>query len=172
MPDYFAFYRIPRQFFPDQRALRQAYLRISREAHPDFFTQSFSHQRLKAEELSSLNNQAFATLSDWDARLAHLLMLEGVMPAEGEAQMSSDFLMDMMEINEQIMELHMDTDVDRVAVLREEILNREAGMLDEVKHVCNQYDKGEETDLSAVSDYYLKRKYLRRILASLDALES
>jgi molecular chaperone HscB len=172
MEDYFALYDLPRQFYPDLPLLRRQFLRISRESHPDYHVQAVSGQRLKAEELSSLNNRAYAALSDWDARIAHILSLEGVLPAEGESQVAADFLMEMMDLNEVLMELEMDPDPARAQSLRRQLQTIEDDILEAVKESLLAYDRGDQTALGPVCDYYLKRKYLARMLANLETLAS
>ena len=115
--DYFAFYELPRQFFPDQEKVRKAFLVKSRQLHPDYFSFSLSGEKQKAEELAGINNQAYQTLRDDDKRLAHLLDLEDKLPEEGQAQLPQEFLMEMMDFNEALMDLEFEPDRSRERML-------------------------------------------------------
>lgn len=170
--DYFAFYDLPRQFFPDQDKIRRAFLIKSRQLHPDYFSFSLSGEKQKAEELAGLNNQAYQTLLDDDKRLAHLLDLEDKLPEEGQAQLPQAFLMEMMEFNEALMELEFEPDPEQIARMDTE-LDRLAGqLLADVIPVMEGFDRNEQVDLQLVVDYYLKKRYIRRLKTNLSKLGS
>ncbi|HRW75007.1 MAG: co-chaperone Hsc20 [Lewinellaceae bacterium] len=170
--DYFAFYELPRQFFPDQEKVRKAFLVKSRQLHPDYFSFSLSGEKQKAEELAGINNQAYQTLRDDDKRLAHLLDLEDKLPEEGQAQLPQEFLMEMMDFNEALMDLEFEPDPDKIAGL-DDALDQLAGELKaEVLPVMEGFDRNEPVDLQPVVDYYLKKRYVHRLKANLAKLGS
>src|SRR5688572_26690030 len=107
--DYFSFYNLEPAFEIDEKTLRQAYLRLSREYHPDFFVNDAAAQA-EAMQLSAYNNKAYKTLSDFRERVRYLLELKGLLSENDKASLPPDFLMEMMEINEQLAELEFEPD--------------------------------------------------------------
>lgn len=170
--DYFAFYDLPRHFFPDQERIRRAFLIKSRQLHPDYFSFSLSGEKQKAEELAGINNQAYQILKDEDKRLAHLLDLEDQLPEEGQAQLPQAFLMEMMDFNEALMELEFEPDPDKISGLHTELDQLAEHMKDEVIPVMESFDRNEAVDLQPVVDYYLKKRYIQRLKANLAKLGS
>ena len=167
--DYFAFFRLPRQFYPDQEKIRREFLIKSRQLHPDYFSFSLSGEKQKAEELAGINNQAYKTLSNFDARMRYVLELKGLMPEEGQSSLPQAFLMEMMDVNEQLMELEFDFDPERYADVLREVGRREQELLAEVTSVLEAFDSSPigNIDLQPVVDYYFKKKYLLRIRENL-----
>ncbi|MCF8237257.1 MAG: hypothetical protein K9I85_03815 [Saprospiraceae bacterium] len=168
--DYFAFFGLPRQFFPDLEKIRRAFLIKSRQLHPDYFSFSLSGEKQKAEELAGINNQAYQTLLDEDQRMAHLLGLEEVLPEEGKAQLSQEFLMEMMEVNEALMELEFEPSVEKKESLSKELQELDERMKAVARPVMEQWDNGEHVDLQPVVDYYMKNRYVHRLQSNLEKM--
>jgi molecular chaperone HscB len=90
---------------------------------------------------------------------------------EGERyELSPDFLMEMMEINEGIMELKTDPDAEMVSAYRNQVEGLKNELYENVRDVIEHYDDGQagEETLKKIKDYYYKKKYLLRIQQSLD----
>ena len=103
--DYFKFYEIPVSFSPDMTEIRRKYLVNSKQYHPDFFTQESESRQDEILKLSSLNNEAYKVLSDEDLRMKYILESEKILTEENKNDIPQDFLMDMMDFNEKLMEL-------------------------------------------------------------------
>ena len=76
-------------------------------------------------ELSTLNNEAYKTLSDFDKRMKYILEIKAVLDEEGKNQIPQDFLMEMMDINEQLMELEFDFDPNIYRKVKSELAQQE-----------------------------------------------
>lgn len=163
--NYFDFYELPFSFEVDKQTLKKAYYAKSRALHPDFHATQNAQQQQQALELSTFNNKAFQTLSDDHARLAYILQLLGAMPAEGAAQLPPDFLAEMMDINEAIMELEFDFDENIYIKIKNDIENIEKQIFIEVKDVFQHCtpNTATETQLAVVKNYFFKHKYILRI---------
>ena len=168
--NYFEFYDIPLSFLPDEAALRKTFYANSKKYHPDFFTMASEEEQQKVLELSTLNNEAFKTLSDQDLRMKYILDLKGVLAEEGQNNIPQDFLMEMMDINEGLMELEFDYSKDAHQKIESELNTLKDSLLNEIMPTLKSYTDGvsEDTDLEAVKDYYFKMRYLLRIESNLE----
>ncbi len=168
--NYFSFFGLPVSLSIDLPSLRKAFLENSRRFHPDFHTLSSGDEQEKALELSSLNNEAFRVLSDADARIRYVLELKGLLGADSkEEKLPQDFLMEMMDLNEQIMDIQMNPSEEALekarsaaAALEREIESGAAGLL----QTWNE-STGSADDLNVVRDYFHKKRYLLRVKENL-----
>ncbi len=172
--NYFEFYNIPISFLSDEAALRKTFYANSKKYHPDFFTMASEEEQQKALELSTLNNEAFKTLSERDLRMKYILELKGAMAEEGQNNIPQDFLMEMMDINEGLMELEFDYDKEAHQKVEAELNTLEQSLLDTIMPILKGYEAdAEDADtLEAVKAYYFKMRYLLRIRKNLDKFAS
>ena len=168
--NYFEFYGIPVSFVVDKGSLKREFYANSKKYHPDYFTLESEAKQAEVLELSTLNNQAYKTLSDFDRRMKYVLDLKGAMEEEGKNTLPQDFLMKMMDINESLMELESGFDQEVYDKVRADLKVLEDDLLDEVKPLIAEYDaqKGDsESILEGVKNFYLKKRYLLRIKENL-----
>ena len=167
--NYFEFYDLPISFLLDENVLKKKFYANSKRYHPDFFTLESEERQNEILELSTRNTQAYKTLSDFDRRMKYILDLKGVLEEEGKNTLPQDFLMDMMDINEAIMELEFDFDETTYQKALKETQNIENQIFDEVKPVIETYQDGViiASDLKKVKIFFLKKRYLLRILENL-----
>ena len=169
MTDYFSFFGLRPAPILDQAALKKAFYANSKRFHPDFHTLSDPETQAEILEKSTLNNRAYKVLADDDQRLKHLLELKGVLGEEGQNSVPQDFLMEIMEVNEALMELELDDD----PIVREKVTGLidqlEASLEREVEEVLAEYDDNRvgAEELARLKDYYLKRRYLLRLREKL-----
>ena len=165
MTNYFKFFDIPVSPTVDKAALKRTFYANSKRFHPDFHTLAGEDAREEALEQSTLNNQGYKLLMDDDRRLKHLLGLKGVLGEEGTNKMPQAFLMEMMDINEALMELQFDDDPAARAKVEKMINDLEKDFDEDVAEVLNHYDDATVSteDLEKLKDYYLKKRYLRRL---------
>ena len=173
--NYFEFFGLPVQFSIDLTQLRNRYLENSRSFHPDQYSLADDDKQMEMLEKSSLNNEAYKVLKDEDSRIKYALQLEGALGEEGTESIPQEFLMEMMEINEELMEIEMEPDPIKVVDIQDQIQEREAIMKSEIETILKDYhsDHPEKSSfLEKVKDYYLKRRYLLRIQKNLDKFAS
>ena len=168
--NYFEFFEIPVSFLLDEAALKQAFYANSRKYHPDFYTQESEEKQEEILGLSTLNNEAYKTLSDADLRIPYVLKLKGALAEEGQNKLPQAFLMEMMEINEALMEFEMDFDPDQLRKVQKNIAGMEKEWFEAIHPILERYDDAapKQEDLEAIRDYYLKKRYLLRIKENLD----
>ena len=161
---------MPVSFQLDEDQLRKIYYENSKKFHPDFHTLSNTERQEESLEMSTLNNLAYKTLSDFDKRFKYILELTETITEGEKYELSPDFLMEMMDFNEELMELQFDFDVSKYEKLRLKFNELELHINDSINNsILNipVLQKGEES-LIPLKDLYYKQKYLLRIKENLD----
>lgn len=169
MKNYFDFFGLAPSPSLDTTELRKLFLANSKEYHPDFYTLESEEKQAEILELSTLNNQAYKVLKDDDLRLKHLLEIKEVLAEEGQNAVPQDFLMEMMDINEGLMELEFEPDSSKVEEVKVAVQALESKMLAEVQLIIDNYNDESisPAELNSLKDYYLKKRYLLRIHKNL-----
>lgn len=166
--NYFEFYNIPITLTPDIAALKKEYYRISKEFHPDFFAHD-ADKMAGAMEVTTLNNNAYKTLTNPNRLIKYVLELHNMLEEGEKNSLPQEFLMEMMEVNEQLMELEFDPDEQALAKVKAEVEEKEAELAGEMKQLTANFEQADDKKavLTQVKEIYLKNKYLLRIKESL-----
>jgi molecular chaperone HscB len=167
--NFFEFYDLPISFRIDESALKRLFYTRSRAYHPDYFTLESAEKQAEILELSTLNTQAYKTLSDFDKRMRYILELKGILAQEGKNQIPQDFLMEMMDINEAIMELEFDFDAANYRKVLNDVESIENELLTDINPILDNYSdtEGGAEKLEKIKKNYLKKRYLLRIRENL-----
>ncbi len=162
--NYFELYNIPVSFHPDLAVVKKQFYILSRQYHPDFFGASGEEQKTASLELTAQVNKAFKIFQDPDAIIQYILSLHNLIEAEEKYQLAPQFLMEVMDLNEQVMELdHQNTAAKNS--IQSSLNHLKALIYEPVKSIMANYKEGitTEKELLQVKDYYYKKKYLDRI---------
>lgn len=167
--NYFELFEIPVSLTPDKGLLKKKFYALSRKYHPDFFTQETENEQTDALEMSSQVNRAFKVFQNPDATIKYVLQLKGLLEEEEKYNLPSEFLMEMMDLNEQMMEAKMEEDAEAAEKLKTAVARVEAEIYEPVKEIVEGFEEGKTTteQLLKVKEYYYKKKYLDRILATM-----
>jgi len=170
--NYFEFYNIPISFKVDETALRSQFYALSKKYHPDFFTLADEAEQAEVLRLSTLNNEAYKVLSDFDKRMKYILQEKEILGEEGKNKIPQDFLIEMMDINEPLMELQLDFDQKVYDKIVQQLKEKEDTLYDSISNIIESYDAANspDTDLEKVKSYYLKKRYLIRIRENLEKI--
>jgi molecular chaperone HscB len=151
----------------DQTQLAAKYIELSRQHHPDYHSTAGTAQQLESTRMSALINNAYKTFRSKDETIRYVLQQKGLLEDEEKYVMPPDFLMEVLEINEQLMDASDDPDLkikllEKVSDLNEEIYA-------DVASIIKNYRDGETSieHLLKVKEYYYKKKYLERIRREL-----
>lgn len=123
---YFELFDLPADSQPDQTVLREKYMVLQRQFHPDKFASADDQQRRQAVQIAAFINQAHQTLADPLQCAEYCLRLQGVaVDSETDAKMDPMFLMEQMEWRETLEDINTDDPgaFDQLAALRSEISN-------------------------------------------------
>src|SRR5688572_3519141 len=114
--NYFELYEFPIQLYVDQVMLKKKYLELSRRYHPDYFVQQGEAAQQDVLEKSAFVNKAYKTFSNKDETIKYVLELKGMLQENEKYNLPADFLMDMMELNEQFAEIQHDPETKENAI--------------------------------------------------------
>ncbi len=143
----------------EKSLLSKKYLQLQKKYHPDNYSLSDENEQSQSLEMSSLINKAFAVFKDDVKTIGYFLEIKGLISTDEKYQLPSSFLMEMMEVNEQIDEGDF-----------------EASALEQIRHNLDgeirffmQKNATEFSDheLLKIKEFYYKKKYLKRILDRL-----
>jgi molecular chaperone HscB len=170
--NHFELFEIPVQLKVDAAIMKKKFYELSRRYHPDFFSQSTEAEQSEVLEISSQLNKAWKTFQQPDDTIKYVLQLKGLLEEEEKYELPPPFLMEMMEINEELMEAQENP--DHLPVLHKRIAQLEEELYEPVKPIIEQYKEGitTEKELLQVKDYYFRKKYLHRILDKMDAMRN
>ncbi|NXA37313.1 HSC20 protein, partial [Eudromia elegans] len=117
-PDLFCLMACDRSFRVDVQQLRRRFRSLQRALHPDRFGQRTPTERLYSEQHSVLVNKAYQTLLHPLSRGLYLLELNGIQLAqETDSDADSEFLMEIMEINEKLAEPNNECHLEEIETL-------------------------------------------------------
>lgn len=164
--NYFELFELPVTLKVNTATLSRKFFELSKKYHPDYFINEEDQAQAEALEKSAQLNKAWKTFQNPDETIKYVLQLKGLLEEEEKYELPPDFLMEVLEINEQLM------DADEPAVkadLESTIQQLQNEIYEPVKKMVENYqeDSVSEKDLLQVKAYYYKKKYLDRIRRQL-----
>ena len=153
--NYFELFEIPVSFKVDKASLARKYFELQKKYHPDFFLQGTEFEQAEALERSSQVNRALNIFKSEQDTIKYVLQLKGLLEEEEKYQLPPDFLMEMMDLNEELSDNPQPEINELVKILY-------AG----VSPLIENYNEATTStaDLLKIKEYYYKKKYLQRIL--------
>ena len=100
--NYFELFDIPVSLNVDAGSLTKKYFELQKKFHPDFYTQAGEAEQEEALEKSSAINKALKVLQNKDSTIKYVLQLKGLLEEEEKYPLPPDFLMEVMELNENL----------------------------------------------------------------------
>jgi molecular chaperone HscB len=168
--NYFEIFGLPIQLKVDKNDLPKKYFELSRKFHPDFFANTTPSEQQQSLEITASLNKALKTFQNQDETIKYVLQLKGLLEEEEKYQLPPEFLMEVLEINEQLMDAEDDPELK--INLQSAINNLESEIYEPVKETVEDYQDGvtTEKELLHVKEYYYKKKYLHRIQQQLNRM--
>ncbi len=167
--NYFELFGLPVSFDINSDLLSLAWRDLQRATHPDRFAHGTAQERRIAVQQAALVNEAYDTLRVPLKRAKYLLALSGYSVDEQQSAMDPLFLMEQMELREQLGEVRQAADpftaLDRV---RSEVEARERVLMVELS---NLLAPGAEGDPEAAGSTVRKLQFLDKLLVSAAELE-
>lgn len=168
--NYFELFEMPISLTIDKKYLQDKYFELQKKYHPDFFSNKSDEEQAEVLEKSSIINKAYKTFNNDDETIKYVLQLKGVLEEEEKYELPPEFLIEMMELNETLMEV----DDSSLEETETKINQLEKTLYDKVQNIIEYYNEENTTSeqLLQVKDYYFKKKYLKRILERLDGMRN
>lgn len=124
--NYFELFELPVQFGIDIADLHARYRKLQQQFHPDRFASASGQERRMSMEMTASINEGLRILKDPVSRGRYMLELAGVaMNEETDTAMNPAFLMEQMDLREQLEEaegltalLNVSREVDQAFVRR------------------------------------------------------
>jgi molecular chaperone HscB len=174
--DYFSFYEIPLSFHPDQNLIKKKFYALSKAYHPDFFINESEEKQSEILHLATLNNKAFQVLSNPDLLLAYILQLKGELLEGEKYALPQEFLMEMMEVNEALMELEFEVDESQIMKISAIVDELDENLNEQLNLLFAQYElvaiQDEKALLGRIKDIWYRKKYMLRIRESINRFAS
>lgn len=163
--NYFELFDIPVQLKVDKNKLARKFFELSKKYHPDYYINDQPELQAEILEKSAMLNKALKTFQDPDETIKYVLQLKGLLEEQEKYELPPDFLMEVMEMNEQL----MDTETTNLSHLEVRLTEMQSEIYEEAKQIIREYDHEttSETALQKVKEYYYKKKYLDRIKQQL-----
>lgn len=170
--NYFEFYEFPVLFHVNEEEVKSKFYELSKRYHPDFFASESEEKQQEILELATLNNKAYQILSHPLKRIEYILSLNNLMAEGDKYQLPQDFLMDMMDVNEALMEQEFKPDAIALDLINQQVGAIEKRLFDELKQYTDAFDTDSlalnESTLLKIKDIWYREKYLLRIRESLN----
>lgn len=171
--NYFEFYDIPVSFKPDKLLIRKKYIEISRSSHPDFFAGKGDLEKEISLEKSTINTKAYQVLNADEHIIPYVLSVHGMVEEGEKYTLPQNFLMDMMDINEQLMDLEIDFNNETFLGVKKAVEEKQKEIIKNLLLAVDAYEADkQEADLFAVKDAWYRKKYLLRIQQRLNTFAS
>ncbi len=167
--NYFEFYGLSESFEIDAALLKKKFYELSKKYHPDFYASESAEKQEEVLQLSTLNNKAYQILSNPDKRVDYILRQHNLLAEGDKYPLAPDFLMEMMEINEQLMDADDETMINQIKTsVKEASDNLEAELKQQTGNFSNKTQQEQNEALKKVLDIYYRKKYLLRITESFN----
>ena len=150
--NYFELFGFDVKFDVDAALLASRWQDLQRKLHPDNFVSASEPEKRFSMQAASFVNEANKVLGSPLARAGYLLKLQGVdLDTETDTQMAPEFLMDQMELREEIESISAANDgYKKIESVRKMLVNRESSISQDF------------ADCYASADFKQAREYARQ----------
>ncbi|XP_017080921.1 iron-sulfur cluster co-chaperone protein HscB [Drosophila eugracilis] len=156
--NYFDLLSFPTEFSLESQKLTKSFRQLQTIVHPDKYSNKTSREQTNSADWSSLINKAYKTLATPIERGQYLLQLAGEQMPQDNSALNKEFLMAMMERNEEVEEAE---DTKALNELNTQLIKE----LDEMAKKLNSLFKSK--DLKGVKETLVEMKYLLSIQNSI-----
>ncbi|MDI9320368.1 MAG: Fe-S protein assembly co-chaperone HscB [Phycisphaerales bacterium] len=175
MDNYFELYQIPISLKPDAALVKQQFYKLSKQYHPDRIAQGDESAQAAALHMAATINDAYQTLCDEDKTMPYLLRLKGLLQDEEKYNLPSDFLMEMMNLNEAVSDYEDAPENESLKQQAEEAIQAQMTAWNQaMQPLALAFEQAEDKTavLLQIKDFYFRKKYLLRIRERLTTFAS
>lgn len=169
--NYFELFGLPISFIVDKDALAERYRELQRVIHPDRYANASEQERRLSVQGASQINQAFETLKDPIARGSYLLTLHGIeMDAQKETTHDMAFLMQQMELREELAEIRDQADPYEAITDLGTRISKQIKTL--VGQMALQFETATPDQLEEARETLRKMRFLQKLRIEMESVEA
>jgi molecular chaperone HscB len=169
--NYFELFGLPVGFIVDGDALAARYRELQRVIHPDRYANASEQERRLSIQGASLVNEAYETLKDPIARGGYLLTLHGIeMDAQQETTQDMAFLMEQMELREELAEIRSQSDPYAAILALSARINKQIKTL--IGQMALQFESATPAQLAEVREILRKMRFLQKLRREVETVEA
>ena len=164
MQNHFELFGLTPSYGLDKEVLEKAYREIQARVHPDRFAHAGDAERRASLQWTTRVNEAYRALKDPVQRGKHVLELHGVDVAfETNTQMPTDFLMQQLELREELEAATGRKDASRLDRLRSGLRSQKKGLDNDIAQAIDA-----RKDYNAAAELVRKLMFLDRLDSEID----
>jgi molecular chaperone HscB len=169
--NYFDLFGLPISYIVDGNALYERYRDLQRVVHPDRFANASEQERRLSVQSAALINEAFEILKDPIARAGYLLSLHGVeMDALNESTQDMAFLMQQMELREELEEVRAQADPYQAIIDLRGRINKQINTL--VAQLAVFFETPTQEQLQDACEVLRKMRFLQKLHTEAERVEA
>ena len=165
LQNHFELFGLAPAYLLEVQALEKAYRDIQSRVHPDRFANAGDAERRASLQWTTRVNEAYRTLKDPVQRGKHVLELHGVDVAfETNTQMPTDFLLQQLELREELESALGAKDASRLDRLRSALRGQQKALEREIGEAIDA-----NKDYAGAGELVRKLMFLERLDTEIDA---
>lgn len=155
MENYFAYFGVPVRFFPDEARIREKYMQEDIRLQPDFHNMEDPEEQMEQLDAASFNQEAYETVTDYDYRMEHILLLQGALAEDWDEQLGPERYHFLEKWSHRLKGVPQEEVEDRVEAWINELD-------DQVFPLLEDHDRGDRAPRlwQAIAEYFLTRQFL------------
>jgi molecular chaperone HscB len=165
LQNHFELFGLAPAFSLDKEVLEKAYREIQSRVHPDRFAHAGDAERRASLQWTTRVNEAYRTLKDPVQRGKHFLELQGVDVAfETNTQMPTDFLLQQLELREELESATAGRDPSRLDQMRTRLRTQKRNLEQQIAEAIDA-----KKDYAGAAELVRKLMFLDRLDSEIDA---
>lgn len=167
--DYYELFGLPLAYDVDIKALAERYRDLQQSIHPDRFAHASDQERRLSVQLAAHINEAYQTLKSPILRARYLLEKNGIAAEQQAPLLGNSFLMQQIELREQLEEIQSQSDpLAALMTLREELDQQLHGFQQQFAALFKQ--SGDD-NLAQAHGEFNKMQFIQRVQQEIDVIE-
>jgi molecular chaperone HscB len=164
--DYFEFFGLERKLNIDLDDLQKRFYALSRQLHPDRYTQKSAAERQYSLDATAILNDAYRTLRDPLQRVEYVLKYEGFDIGEQKTRdVPPELLEEVFELNMAIEE----ADRPQLEAAAEKFSKMLVNIDDELTDLSRKYDQNADRNILAqIRSVLNRRRYVRNLVRDVE----
>lgn len=167
--NYFVLFGLSEQYQQCPKKIKEGYIKLQQEVHPDRFTQDTDHAMRLAVDFAAQVNQAYRTLLDPVLRAIYILKLNNVeWKDEASIALPTTFLIEQMELREVLASLKAEPNDLQLENIKKTIQANINTLTQELQHYLDLEPKEYEKAAFTIR----KMQFFTKLTDEVEALES